>query len=52
MERRKHNRLFYYEGLEIMLQEIIADEYTEVDDIWPSRRWNKDRSDYIDLSGN
>ena len=41
-----------YEGLEIMLQEIITDEYTEVDDTWPSRRWNKDRSDYIDLSGN
>lgn len=40
-----------YEGLEIMLQEIIAEEYTEVDDTWPSRRWNKDHSDYIDLSG-
>lgn len=27
------------------------EEYTEVDDTWPSRRWNKDHSDFIDLSG-
>jgi len=38
-------------------QELIAsanrehEEYTIVDDTWPSRRWNKDCSDYIDLSG-
>lgn len=38
-------------------QELIAsanrehEEYTEPDAQWPSRRWNKDHTDYIDLSG-
>lgn len=26
-------------------------EYSIQDDVWPSRKWNKDRTDYIDLSG-
>lgn len=26
-------------------------DYPIQDDIWPSRRWNKDKTDYIDLSG-
>ena len=34
-----------FQGLE------IENEYTEVDETWPSRRWNKDHTDYIDLSG-
>lgn len=25
--------------------------YSIQDDVWPSRKWNKDRTDYIDLSG-
>lgn len=31
----------------------IADEgeYTNKDEFWPSRRWNSDHTDYIDLSG-
>jgi hypothetical protein len=29
-------------------KELIK-EYPVQDDIWPSRRWNKDKSDYIDL---
>lgn len=27
------------------------EDYPIQDEIWPSRRWNKDRTDYIDLSG-
>lgn len=27
-------------------------KYPIQDDIWPSRRWNQDHTDYIDLSGN
>lgn len=38
------------EGLHIMLQEILAEEYTEPDNVWPSRRWNKEGTDCIDLS--
>jgi len=38
------------EGLHIMLQEILAEEYTEPDNVWPSRRWNKEGTDFIDLS--
>ena len=29
----------------------ISMGYRFKDDIWPSRRWNKERTDYIDLSG-
>ena len=28
-----------------------TDGYSIQDDIWPSRRWNEDKTDYIDLSG-
>lgn len=31
--------------------EDITQEYPIQDDVWPSRRWNKDHTDYIDLSG-
>ena len=27
-----------------------SEEYPIQDDIWPSRRWNKNMTDYIDLS--
>ena len=30
---------------------LIDKEYPVIDDIWPSRRWKLDKSDYIDLSG-
>lgn len=39
------------EGLHIMLQELQAEEFSEPDNVWPSRRWNKEGTDYIDLSG-
>lgn len=29
----------------------MEQEYPIQDDIWPSRRWNEARTDYIDLSG-
>jgi hypothetical protein len=29
----------------------ILEEYPIQDDIWPSRRWNRDRTSYTDLSG-
>ncbi len=29
----------------------IFEDYPFLDDIWPSRRWNKEHTDYIDLSG-
>ena len=32
-------------------QEEDLEEYSVQDDTWPSRRWNKERTDYIDLSG-
>lgn len=31
--------------------EDITEEYPFQDETWPSRKWNKDRTDYIDLSG-
>jgi hypothetical protein len=34
----------------IRAAEIVAD-YPHQDGTWPSRRWNHDFSDYIDLSG-
>jgi len=32
-------------------QWILTLEYCNSDDQWPSRKWNSDYSDYIDLSG-
>jgi hypothetical protein len=29
----------------------LSEDYPIRDDVWPSRRWNTDRTDYIDLSG-
>ena len=29
---------------------LVEEEYPVIDDIWPSRRWKLDKSDYIDLS--
>jgi len=34
-----------------MKNEEIKRKYPIQDDIWPSRRWNKDRTEYCDLSG-
>lgn len=34
-----------------MTNEEIKKEYPIQDDIWPSRRWNKDMTEYCDLSG-
>lgn len=31
--------------------ETLEKEYPIQDDIWPSRRWKSDMSDYVDLSG-
>lgn len=33
------------------LNEKLKIEYPVQDDIWPSRRWKEDLSDYVDLSG-
>jgi len=33
-------------------QNGILAKYPIVDDIWPSRRWNQDMTEHIDLSGN
>jgi len=30
----------------------VLQNYPIQDDTWPSRRWNKERTEYIDLSGN
>lgn len=30
---------------------IMKIKYPIKDQVWPSRRWNLNRSDYIDLSG-
>ena len=51
-EWQEESTIGYYilEGLHIMLQELLAEEYTEPDNVWPSRRWNKEGTDYIDLS--
>lgn len=38
------------EGLRIWMQELLAEEFSEPDNVWPSRRWNKEGTDYIDLS--
>lgn len=32
-------------------QDNLLSEYPIQDDIWPSRRWNKRQTEYIDLSG-
>ena len=32
-------------------QLYLLNEYPIQDDIWPSRRWNQEMTDYIDLSG-
>lgn len=34
-----------------MTNEDLKREYPIQDDIWASRRWNKEMTDYIDLSG-
>jgi len=33
------------------LNEDILKEYPIIDSIWPSRRWNREMTDYMDLSG-
>lgn len=35
-----------------LLEFYTVVDYPIQDDIWPSRRWNLDHTDYIDLSGN
>lgn len=46
-----------YRNRSIAAQELIDSAYREhelysiQDDVWPSRYWNKDKTDYIDLSG-
>lgn len=48
----------YHSEVSKAANELIAsanrehEEYTEPDAHWPSRKWNKDHTDYIDLSGN
>jgi len=34
-----------------MTNEELKIKYPLQDDIWPSRRWNKEMTDYVDLSG-
>lgn len=47
----------YLNEVSIAGRELIAsanrehEEYCVPDDVWPSRRWNKEGTDYIDLSG-
>ena len=38
-------------ALDAMREEEFSKEYPNQDDTWPSRKWNKDHTDYIDLSG-
>jgi hypothetical protein len=33
------------------IRELQGKDYFVPDDTWPSRMWNKDKTDYIDLSG-
>ena len=33
------------------LNGLLLEEYPIQDDVWASRRWNKDKTDYVDLSG-
>jgi hypothetical protein len=35
----------------VMTNEQIIKEYPIQDEIWPSRRWNTDKTDYVDMSG-
>jgi hypothetical protein len=37
--------------LKDMTNEELIKEYPIQDDIWASRRWNKEMTDYVDLSG-
>lgn len=37
--------------LTIIYNFILKLKYPNKDIIWPSRRWNKGKTDYIDLSG-
>ena len=36
---------------ETIVTNKVENEYPIQDDIWPSRRWNKERTEYTDLSG-
>lgn len=38
------------DGLWQIHQDLNIQMYPIIDDIWPSRRWNLDKTDYIDLS--
>lgn len=35
----------------VKMEEAKEKEFCIQDDIWPSRKWNKEHTDYIDLSG-
>ncbi len=40
----------FLDKVDITNEELIK-QYPIQDDIWASRRWNNDRTDYVDLSG-
>jgi hypothetical protein len=34
------------------MKKFIENDYPYQDDIWPSRRWSRDYTEYIDIGGN
>lgn len=52
-----YNECEWFINRSIAAQELIDSAnrehelYSIQDDVWPSRYWNKDKTDYIDLSG-
>ena len=48
----RENPLYMETRMSIILCEDCYTKYPVQDDQWPSRRWNKEHTDYIDLSGN
>ena len=39
------------QGLYYIQRGFLLEMYPNQDGIWPSRRWNEDYNDYVDLSG-
>jgi hypothetical protein len=58
-EERREDGSLSYQSMRILTEEeftnrfkrFIQTDYPIQDDVWASRRWNKDRTDYEDLSG-
>lgn len=44
-------RGLYEALLSLSFNEVLKEKYPLQDDTWPSRRWNEDMTDYVDLSG-